>query len=172
MTINERIRTPRKQKGLTQAEFGKKIGIGQAGVSKLEQEGNVVVEQNIRLISEAFGVNPAWLRTGEGKAQIDEEEAFIQRMIDRYQMEGLDATVIRAYLTLMREQRQTIREALQPLIDKCRGQSEGEAARKRAEQQAEEEAVARFRAEYRARKQESSSTTPATPATAEAEKRA
>ena len=172
MTINERIRTLRKQKGLTQAEFGKKIGIGQAGVSKLEQEGNVVVEQNIRLISEAFGVNPAWLRTGDGKAQVDEEEAFIQRMIDRYQMEGLDATIIRAYLTLTREQRQNIRSAIQPLIDKCKGQTDGEAARKRAEQQAEEEAVAQFLTEYRARRQENSSTTPATPATAETEKRA
>lgn len=172
MTINERIRTLRKQKGLTQAEFGKKIGIGQAGVSKLEQEGNVVVEQNIRLISEAFGVNPAWLRTGVGKAKVDEEEAFIQRMIDRYQMEGLDATVIRAYLTLTREQRQNIRSAIQPLIDKCKGQTDGEAARKRAEQQAEEEAVAQFLTEYRARRQENSSTTPATPATAETEKRA
>ena len=155
MTINERIRTLRKQKGLNQKEFGAKIGLKQSAASWIEQDGNSVTDQNIRLISEAFGVNPAWLRTGEGKAQVDEEEAFIQRMIDRYQMEGLDATVIRAYLTLTREQRQNIRSALQ-----------------RAEREAEEEAVARFRAEYRARKQESSSTTPATPATAETEKRA
>lgn len=169
MTINERIRTLRKQKGLTQAEFGKKIGIGQAGVSKLEQEGNVVVEQNIRLISEAFGVNPAWLRTGEGKAQIDEEEAFIQRMIDRYQMEGLDATVIRAYLTLTREQRQTIREALQPLIDKCRG---GAPDPEREAREEIERKVAAYRAELEAEKKGSSASTPATPATDTSEKRA
>lgn len=169
MTINERIRTLRKQKGLTQAEFGKKIGIGQAGVSKLEQEGNVVVEQNIRLISEAFGVNPAWLRTGEGKAQIDEEEAFIQRMIDRYQMEGLDATVIRAYLTLTREQRQTIREAIQPLIDKCRGVAPDPEREAREEI---ERKVAAYRAELEAEKKGSSASTPATPATDTSEKRA
>lgn len=168
MTINERIRTLRKQKGLTQAEFGKKIGIGQAGVSKLEQEGNVVVEQNIRLISEAFGVNPAWLRTGEGKAQVDEEEAFIQRMIDRYQMEGLDATVIRAYLTLTREQRQTIREALQPLIDKCRG---GAPDPEREAREEIERKVAAYRAELEAEKKGSSASTPATPATDTSEKR-
>lgn len=172
MTINERIRTLRKQKGLNQKEFGAKIGLKQSAASWIEQDGNAVTDQNIRLISEAFGVNPAWLRTGEGKAQVDEEEAFIQRMIDRYQMEGLDATVIRAYLTLTREQRQNIRSAIQPLIDKCKGQTDGEAARKRAEQQAEEEAVAQFLTEYRARRQENSSTTPATPATAETEKRA
>ena len=172
MTINERIRTLRKQKGLTQTELGDKIGLKKSAISKLESDGNSVTDQNIRLISEAFGVNPAWLRTGEGKAQVDEEEAFIQRMIDRYQMEGLDATIIRAYLTLTREQRQNIRSAIQPLIDKCKGQTDGEAARKRAEQQAEEEAVAQFLTEYRARRQENSSTTPATPATAETEKRA
>ena len=169
MTINERIRTLRKQKGLNQKELGAKLGMGQAAISWIEQDGNTVTDQNIRLISEAFGVNPAWLRTGEGKAQIDEEEAFIQRMIGRYQMEGLDATVIRAYLTLTREQRQTIREALQPLIDKCRG------APPDPEREAREEIerkVAAYRAELEAEKKGSSASTPATPATDTSEKRA
>ena len=162
MTINERIRAIRKQESLTQAEFGKKIGLKQSAVSWIEQGGNPVTDQNIRLISEAFGVNPAWLRTGEGKAQIDEEEAFIQRMIDRYQMEGLDATVIRAYLTLTREQRQTIREALQPLIDKCRGVAPDPEREAREEI---ERKVAAYRAELEAEKKGSSASTPPIPAT-------
>ena len=169
MTINERIRTLRKQKGLTQTELGDKIGLKKSAISKLESDGNSVTNQNIRLISEAFGVNPAWLRTGEGKAQIDEEEAFIQRMIDRYQMEGLDATVIRAYLTLTREQRQTIREALQPLIDKCRGVAPDPEREAREEI---ERKVAAYRAELEAEKKGSSASTPATPATDTSEKRA
>lgn len=169
MTINERIRTLRKQKGLTQTELGDKIGLKKSAISKLESDGNSVTDQNIRLISEAFGVNPAWLRTGEGKAQIDEEEAFIQRMIDRYQMEGLDATVIRAYLTLTREQRQTIREALQPLIDKCRG---GAPDPEREAREEIERKVAAYRAELEAEKKGSSASTPATPATDTSEKRA
>lgn len=169
MTINERIRTLRKQKGLTQTELGYKIGLKKSAISKLESDGNSVTDQNIRLISEAFGVNPAWLRTGEGKAQIDEEEAFIQRMIDRYQMEGLDATVIRAYLTLTREQRQTIREALQPLIDKCRG---GAPDPEREAREEIERKVAAYRAELEAEKKGSSASTPATPATDTSEKRA
>ena len=169
MTINERIRTLRKQKGLTQTELGDKIGLKKSAISKLESDGNSVTDQNIRLISEAFGVNPAWLRTGEGKAQVDEEEAFIQRMIDRYQMEGLDATVIRAYLTLTREQRQTIREALQPLIDKCRGVAPDPEREAREEI---ERKVAAYRAELEAEKKGSSASTPATPATDTSEKRA
>ena len=169
MTINERIRTLRKQKGLTQTELGDKIGLKKSAISKLESDGNSVTDQNIRLISEAFGVNPAWLRTGEGKAQIDEEEAFIQRMIDRYQMDGLDATVIRAYLTLTREQRQTIREALQPLIDKCRG---GAPDPEREAREEIERKVAAYRAELEAEKKGSSASTPATPATDTSEKRA
>lgn len=169
MTINERIRTLRKQKGLNQKEFGAKIGLKQSAASWIEQDGNAVTDQNIRLISEAFGVSPAWLRTGEGKAQVDEEEAFIQRMIDRYQMEGLDATVIRAYLTLTREQRQTIREALQPLIDKCRG---GAPDPEREAREEIERKVAAYRAELEAEKKGSSASTPATPATDTSEKRA
>lgn len=162
MTINERIRTLRKQKGLNQKEFGAKIGLKQSAASWIEQDGNAVTDQNIRLISETFGVNPAWLRTGEGKAQIDEEEAFIQRMIDSYQMEGLDATVIRAYLTLTREQRQTICEAFQPLIDKCRGVAPDPEREAREEI---ERKVAAYRAKLEAEKRGSSASTPHIPAT-------
>ena len=66
MSINQRIKTLRKEQGLNQREFGDKIGLGQAGVSRLEQEGIVVIDQNIRLIRKRGCVSLLWKRHQKG----------------------------------------------------------------------------------------------------------
>lgn len=108
MTINQRIKEVRKSVNMNQKEFGARIGMGQAGVSRLEQPGITIIDQNIRLICDAFGVNEHWLRTGEGPQKVDEEEAFVKKMVQRYQMKGFEENVIRAWLSLSPEQRDSI----------------------------------------------------------------
>lgn len=64
--MNERIKLIRDAVRLNQTEFGKKIGIGQAGVSAIEKGIRDVTDRNIQLICERFNVNEEWLRTGAG----------------------------------------------------------------------------------------------------------
>ena len=56
MTINERIKLLRKEKGLTQKTLASTLGITQSGVSFLEQEGSSVSDQTIKLICTVFNV--------------------------------------------------------------------------------------------------------------------
>lgn len=69
MNLGDRIKTVRKAQGLTQADFGKKIGISLSGVSMLEKGTNNPSEQTIRAICSEFSINRDWLVDGVGEMQ-------------------------------------------------------------------------------------------------------
>lgn len=72
-----RIKELRKALGLTQAEFGAKIGIKQNTVATYEMGRNSPTDTVITLICREFGVSETWLRTGAGEmfqARSREEE--------------------------------------------------------------------------------------------------
>lgn len=66
MTMHDRIKNLRKDSGLTQAEFGERIGITFSSVSLLEKGKNNPSEQTIRAICSEFNVNRDWLVDGIG----------------------------------------------------------------------------------------------------------
>lgn len=65
--MNERIKALRKALGMTQAEFGEKLGIKKNSVSQIESGINAVTEPNILAICREFHVNESWLREGVGE---------------------------------------------------------------------------------------------------------
>ena len=62
--INSRIKNLRKESGLNQKEFAKKIGLTQTGVSHIEQNGHNVSDSTIKAICYEFKINEQWLRNG------------------------------------------------------------------------------------------------------------
>ncbi len=62
MNMGERIKQLRKQKGLTQEELGKYIGVKKAAIMKYEK-GNVknMKRSSIETLSKLFGVTPSYL---------------------------------------------------------------------------------------------------------------
>ena len=66
MTINERVKMVRKELGLNQTDFGKRIAIAQGYLTNVENGRRDVTEKTIRLICLEFNVSENWLRTGEG----------------------------------------------------------------------------------------------------------
>lgn len=69
MEIHERIKAVRKTVGISQTEFGKRIGISRDAVNNVENGRLKKPEQKeplYRLICTEFGVSEQWLRTGEG----------------------------------------------------------------------------------------------------------
>lgn len=75
MILGERIKKVRRDKDLTQYEFGKRIGIKANSVSLIESGNRNASDQVIISICREFNVNETWLRTGEG-------EMFVQRSRD------------------------------------------------------------------------------------------
>ena len=118
MNINQRIKTIRKQLGLNQTEFGTKIGLAQTGVSWIEKDGNTVIEQNIRLICETFGINEAWLRTGEGEREAVSaaSDPFLP-LRQKHQLSFIEEQVLRIYFKLDETAREAVCQYVQSVAE-------------------------------------------------------
>ena len=81
--MNQRIKQVRKEFELSQAEFGKRIGISDAAVSKLESGKNTPSEQTIKLICTNFQIQYEWLTTGQGPMRIY-ESLSTDELVERY----------------------------------------------------------------------------------------
>ncbi|MGM9581163.1 MAG: helix-turn-helix domain-containing protein [Anaerovibrio sp.] len=109
MNINQRIKMLRKEMGLNQKDFGAKIGLGQAGLSRLEQDGVVVIDQNIRLICDTFNISENWLRNGEGpKEAANTKNDLLDEVRDTYKLNSTEEQIMRIYLQLDEHSRDII----------------------------------------------------------------
>lgn len=81
--MNERIKELRRSLGLTQDEFGGRIGITKSSVSTMESGRSNPSEQTLRSMVREFGASYEWLTTGAGSMFEAGEEAEIHAMIDR-----------------------------------------------------------------------------------------
>nr|WP_315409871.1 helix-turn-helix transcriptional regulator [uncultured Selenomonas sp.] len=118
MTINSRIRSIRKDLRISQKDFGAKIGLGQGAVSFMEQNGNTVIEQNIRLICETFGINEAWLRTGEGEREAVSaaSDPFLP-LRQKHQLSFIEEQVLRIYFKLDETARASVCQYVQTVAE-------------------------------------------------------
>ena len=65
--MNSRIKEIRKALNISQADFGKALGVTAAAISRIESGERGITEQMTLSISREFNVNEKWLRTGEGE---------------------------------------------------------------------------------------------------------
>lgn len=89
MTVADRIRITREEKGLTQEQLALRMGYtGKSSVSKIEISGNDITLKKVSRVAEALGVTPSYLMGWE----VDEEEAeneahreLVKRALDAYE---------------------------------------------------------------------------------------
>lgn len=83
--MKDRIKEIRKNSPeKTLERFGEKIGISGAAVSQIESGKTNPTNQTIKAICSVYRVNENWLRTGEGKmylTQEDEEAAYVSELL-------------------------------------------------------------------------------------------
>lgn len=80
--MNERVLKLRKSLNLTQEEFGKRIGIKKAAVSKIEKGENNLTETLQKIICNEFKINSNWLINGSGEMfiSLSEDEKLAEFM--------------------------------------------------------------------------------------------
>lgn len=88
MDISERLLQIRKEKGLTQEEFAKEIGVSQNFIWMIEKGQRIPSDRTISDICREFGVDEIWLRTGVGDmfkplSRADEIADFIGKTLTR-----------------------------------------------------------------------------------------
>jgi transcriptional regulator with XRE-family HTH domain len=90
MDTIDRLAEVRKELRLNQGEFAAKLGLSQAAVSDFENRKKALIDRNLKLICLTFGVNEAWLRTGDGEMFDKKPDPPPQKAQISY--DGLDLT--------------------------------------------------------------------------------
>lgn len=131
MTIGEKIKRLRKEKGMTQEELGKELGLQKAAINKYEN-GTVVnlKRARINIIARVFCVTPSWLMNDDadwppvksiklqiplGYNAVDEKTAqMIKDHIESREIEELylslsdtNRAAARKYMAFLKEQQET-----------------------------------------------------------------
>lgn len=123
MTINERLKRLRKEKGLTLKQFGKAIGITDASVSQMETGKIGLSNQTIRSICREFMVNEDWLRTGIGEMFIS-PGPHLEDVYQRYDLTPEDRIIVEEFLMLRPEVRREILDCVNRVADRLKQQKE------------------------------------------------
>lgn len=93
--INDRIKRLRKIHGMTQQEFGDKIGIGKSALSQIESGASNPSKQTILAICRVFQVNKVWLLSGQGEEFVTPETFDLQALIQEQGLEGREAQTVK-----------------------------------------------------------------------------
>lgn len=72
--MKDRIKQIRKSLNLSQAEFGSRVKLSQNYIWMIEKGDRIPADRTISDICREFGVNRAWLETGEGEPFIPLEK--------------------------------------------------------------------------------------------------
>ncbi len=108
--MNTRVKYLRKLLKLSQEEFGSRLGVTAAGISRIEGGKRNLTEQMVFHICKEFNVNEGWLRSGEGEIFKQVPNAVMGELTRQYQLDALDIRIIYEYLMLDDKKRQVIKE--------------------------------------------------------------
>ena len=108
--LNERIKAIRKEKKLTQSEFGAIIGVKGNTITNYESGNRAPSDAVIFSICREFNVNESWLRTGEGKMFREDERPIYTQLAEQYHLSDAGERVIRTFCELPDEHRRIIEQ--------------------------------------------------------------
>ena len=115
--MKERIKYIRKEKGLTQAEFGEKIGVKGNTVTNYETGLRNPTDAVIRSICREFDVNEEWIRNGTGEMFVQKsKDEQIAEMLADIQKEG-DASFKHRLISALTRLNESDWDTLEKLID-------------------------------------------------------
>lgn len=98
--MNERIKQLREALGLTQKDFGERLGISGSGVSAIEAGSRSVTDKHILLLESSLHINPDWLRTGEGEMFVKSDSSLVAQLAKEYGLDGAAQTLLSTFLGL------------------------------------------------------------------------
>lgn len=116
MSTSERLRQLRKDLGMSQEEFGHRIGVSNTAISKLEKNERNLTEQTAKSICREFRVNYFWLTEGKGDMFTGTPESVVDEIAEDYNLDDIDKKIIEKYLELSADQRQVLKEYLKSIF--------------------------------------------------------
>lgn len=138
--VNDRIRLIRSEMGLSQSEFGERIGVKKSVVSTMESGRTNVTARNMDLICKEFNVSREWLLTGSGEMFLPEATGSIDALASQYDLTPLEKDMLENYCKLSKAQRLAFWDVMQKII--------GSSAQSGGAEEAESSGVAAAEAAY------------------------
>jgi len=82
--LGERLYKLRSALGLNQEEFAKEIRVSNGYITSLERSSRKLNDRLIKLISDTFGANEDWLKTGKGKMFAEQKAIHLDEVTALY----------------------------------------------------------------------------------------
>lgn len=119
--MNERIKELRLKLGLSQEDFGRRLGVGRGAITNIELNKVKPKPLFVDLICEQFRVNKEWLETGDGPMLADAlpegELATIWAQI-KTSDDDLIKAIIKNYWQLNDNDKAAVRKMVDKMADK------------------------------------------------------
>jgi len=115
--VNNRMKEVRKTLGISQKEFGAKLGVTDAAICGIEAGRRGLTEQMALSICREFNVNYDWLKEGSGEMFDAVPETLVDELSHEFQLDDLDKRIILGYLRLSESDRAAIKSYIQSIWD-------------------------------------------------------
>jgi len=117
--LNERIKQLRLELGLSQEEFGNRLGVGRGAITNIELNKVEPKPLFVSLICKTYGVRESWLRDGTGPMYTTMDEADeLARIFEEIGAsdDELVKAAIRVYWRLDEKEKAAIRKLTSDLV--------------------------------------------------------
>ena len=116
MTVADRIKELRTEKGITQTELAKRLGNkDKSTISKIESKGNDISLKDIKRIAEALGTTSAYLMGWEEEPLQYMNEDIAQQIV-KMRQEGLPVAIISELLRLSPAKQEIVMNLVHSLL--------------------------------------------------------
>lgn len=117
MNVSDRIKELRKKLNLSQTAFGEKLGVTKSVIVNIELGRVEPKEIFIKLLCKTFDVNPFWITDGKGDIFLEPKENIIENLADIYELNQLETTIIKKFVSLNKADRKVILKFICSLND-------------------------------------------------------
>lgn len=98
----------RKNVGLNQEQFAKRLGLSRSFVNQVETGKKNISDRTISDICREFHVNEIWLRTGEGEMFAPSPSSVMETLAIEYHLSQKDCALVEKILEMSPEKRQAV----------------------------------------------------------------
>lgn len=120
--MNERIKELRLKLGLSQEDFGRRLGVGRGAITNIELNKVEPKPLFVDLICEQFRVNKEWLETGDGPMLADtlpEDELDTIWAQIKTSDDDLLKAIIKSYWQLSGSGKAAVRKLVDRFVNEC-----------------------------------------------------
>lgn len=115
--MNERLKILRESLGLSQEEFGNRIGSARNTIANYEIGRRNPSNTVVKSICREFRANYFWLTEGKGDMFVGTPKDVVDEIAEDYNLGDLDKKIIQKYLELNAGQRKVLKDYLKSIFE-------------------------------------------------------